>query len=373
MPPVCFWFGLYSNLGVDKMEENDVIGIENEYKDLKTENFRKPSIWQVGALFSFVVIIFLYLGTRVQEWNTNYGMIITEFGLIFLPPVLFLIIFKFDIKKVMRLNNPGIINILLIFGIMVFSLPVIGVLNIFNFWVIKQIFGKYEVFQAPISSGSWGLLIGVLIIGVSAGICEEVLFRGVIQRGFEKLGAARSIFITAFLFGLMHMDFQRFLGTFILGVLMGYLAYKSDSIFSSMFAHFANNSIAVCLTFVSLKATEFLKENNVEGIENVQNGDIFEAFTQMSRMEMIVAIFVYVAIFIFSCVWLYFLIRLFAKNNDKREVIIKRDEGSVSVRNFASFLPGVLIILFIYVIDILRMGNVLEQPALQQIMRAIGL
>jgi len=352
--------------------DNDNLELINEKKD----SFRKPSLWQVGALFSFVVIIFLYLGARLQRWNVNYGLFLSEVGLIFLPPVLFLIIFKFDVKKVLRINKPGFLNLILIFGIMIFSLPVIGVLNLLNYWIIKQIFGRYEIFQAPISTESWGLLVGILIIGVLAGICEETLFRGFIQRGLERFGAVKSILITAVLFGLMHMDFQRFLGTFLLGALFGYLTYKSNSIFSSMFAHFANNSIAVCLTYVSLKANELLKQSGVNGIDNIEkisNGDVFESLASMGQIEIIAFTIVYAIIFSFSVAWLIILLRFFTKHNSKRETEVPIDEWPIPVGQLVSFIPGIAFILFIYILDILRMGNIIDQPTAEQILRSIGM
>ena len=356
------------------MEEYTMIDKDNnEFDNSRIEDFKKPSVLQVGLLFSFVVIIFLYLGSKVQRWNVNYGVLITEFGLILIPPIAFLLIFKFDVKKVLRLNNPGFLNLFIIFWIMVFSLPVIGVLNILNFWVIREIFGKYEVFQAPISTGPWGLLIGIVVIGVSAGICEETLFRGVIQRGFERFGAIKSIFITAALFGLMHMDFQRFLGTFVLGALLGFLTYKSNSIVCSIFAHFANNSIAVCLTYISLKATEMMKKSGAKGVENIQNGDIFAAFKEMSQIELTVAIVFYTIMFTISAIGLYALIRAFIWNNRKREVAPIKDEKRTPLFHLVGFMPGLVIIGFVYVMDFLRMSGLLEQTVIEQIMRGIGL
>lgn len=356
------------------MDENSTIAMNNnEFEEREKENFNKPSILQVGLLFSFVVIIFLFIGTRVQLWDVNYGVLITEFFLILVPPILFLRIFKFDIKKVLRLNNPGITNLLLIFGIILFSLPVIGVLNLLNFWIIKMIFGKFEVFQAPVSTGSWGLLIGVFVIGVSAGICEELLFRGFIQRGFERFGAVKSIFITAFLFGLMHMDFQRFLGTFVLGALLGFLVYKSNSLISGMFAHFVNNSIAVCITYASLKANELLQNSKMEGLGNVQSGDVFEMFKNFSPAELIGALVVYFILFAFSIAWLVILLRFFIKNNSKREVVLKKEEKKTPLVHFIAFLPGLGLIGFIYVMDILRMGGVIDQATIEGIMHFIGL
>ncbi len=356
------------------MEENNgLVMNNNEFEEREKDNFKKPSVRQVGLLFSFVVIIFLFIGTRVQLWNVNYGVLITEFVLILVPPIAFLLFYRYDVKKVLRLNNPGIANLLLIFGIILFSLPVIGVLNLVNFWIIKMIFGKYEVFQAPISTGSWGLLIGVFVIGVSAGICEELLFRGVIQRGFERFGAVKSIFITAFLFGLMHLDFQRFLGTFVLGALLGFLVYKSNSLLCGMFAHFVNNSIAVCLTYASLKANEFLKQSKIEGLGTTQSGDVFEMFRNLPRLELISAITVYFMLFAFSIAWLILLLRFFIKNNNKREVVLEKEEKHIPFVHFVTFIPGLILIGFIYVMDILRMGGLLEQSFIEQIMHSIGL
>jgi membrane protease YdiL (CAAX protease family) len=364
----------FRNIGGTEMEEYSMLDKDNnEFDNSRTEDFKKPSVLQAGLLFSFVVIIFLYFGSRVQRWNINYGVLITEFGLILIPPIAFLLIYKYDVKKVLRLNNPGLLNLFIIFWIMVFSLPVIAVLNILNFWVIREIFGKYEVFQAPISTGPWGLLIGIVVIGVSAGICEETLFRGVIQRGFERFGAIKSIFITAVLFGLMHMDFQRFLGTFILGALLGFLAYKSNSIVCSMFAHFTNNSIAVCATYASLKYNEKMKISGIKGVENIQNGDILAAFSEMSQVELIAIIVVYTIMFTISAIALYALIRAFIWNNKKREVVPVRDEKRTPLIHIAAFMPGLIIIGFIYVMDFLRMGGVLDQTVIEQIMRAVGL
>jgi len=70
-------------------------------------------------------------------------------------------------------------------------------------------------------------------------------FRGVIQRGLERLGAVKSILINGVSFGLIHFDFQRLFGTFLLGALIGFLVYRSNSLLVGMFAHFTNNSIAV--------------------------------------------------------------------------------------------------------------------------------
>lgn len=91
------------------------------------------------------------------------------------------------------------------------------------------------------------LLINILIICVIAAIGEEFLFRGIIQqtifRGTGKAHAA--IWVSAFIFSFIHLQFYGFFPRFILGALLGYLLYYSSSMWAPVLAHFLNNLISV--------------------------------------------------------------------------------------------------------------------------------
>lgn len=92
------------------------------------------------------------------------------------------------------------------------------------------------------------VVFAVLIVGVMPGFAEEILFRGYIQtRLVARLGRWVGIGITAFLFGVMHMDPLQ--GSFAIGfgLYIGYLADKSGSIRPAMVCHAVNNSIQVIL------------------------------------------------------------------------------------------------------------------------------
>ena len=78
-----------------------------------------------------------------------------------------------------------------------------------------------------------------LVIGVLAGFCEEMLFRGAIQTPIERrLPPWAAILLTAFLFGAFHFDLNGLPIRTGLGVLLGWLAWRSGSIFPAMLAHF---------------------------------------------------------------------------------------------------------------------------------------
>ena len=91
----------------------------------------------------------------------------------------------------------------------------------------------------------------IFIVAVIPALCEETLFRGLVQKSLErKLKPFWSIFITAAFFGLYHFNPYGLIALVILGAYFGYAAYVSDSIFVTMILHFLNNLVAVLAFFV---------------------------------------------------------------------------------------------------------------------------
>ncbi|MFA7228507.1 MAG: CPBP family intramembrane glutamic endopeptidase, partial [Melioribacteraceae bacterium] len=98
----------------------------------------------------------------------------------------------------------------------------------------------------------------VLVVAVIPSLCEETLFRGLVQRSFElKFKPYWSILITSLFFGLYHFNPYGLFALIALGAYFGYAAYLSDSIFVPMSLHFFNNLLAV-LAFLILGSDELL-------------------------------------------------------------------------------------------------------------------
>jgi membrane protease YdiL (CAAX protease family) len=86
------------------------------------------------------------------------------------------------------------------------------------------------------------LLLGVFHIGVVPAICEEIMYRGYVQRAFEKSwGVVAAILISGAIFGAYHLQITNFLPLATLGIFLAYLTYISDSLIPAMVAHFVNN------------------------------------------------------------------------------------------------------------------------------------
>jgi len=95
------------------------------------------------------------------------------------------------------------------------------------------------------------LFINLVIIAIIPAVGEELLFRGVIQKLFLKWNEKvhLSVWLTAFVFSAVHMQFLGFFPRLILGAILGYMLVWSGSLWLPVAAHFTNNAFAVLLTY----------------------------------------------------------------------------------------------------------------------------
>ncbi len=106
-----------------------------------------------------------------------------------------------------------------------------------------------------------GFISNILLIGAFTAISEEFFFRGVLQREIELWTKSGhwSVWITAFIFSAIHLQFFGFFPRLILGALLGYLFLFSRNLWVPITAHFFNNaSVIVVNFFVEKKALDQL-------------------------------------------------------------------------------------------------------------------
>ncbi|MDI6401778.1 type II CAAX endopeptidase family protein [Balneolaceae bacterium ANBcel3] len=93
------------------------------------------------------------------------------------------------------------------------------------------------------------VFMALLHVGLVPSVCEEVLFRGYLQRLFEKSwGPAAAIIVTGLLFGFFHIRLTQLLPLALIGILLGWLVWRSNSIYPGMVAHLVNNGGTVVVS-----------------------------------------------------------------------------------------------------------------------------
>jgi membrane protease YdiL (CAAX protease family) len=92
-------------------------------------------------------------------------------------------------------------------------------------------------------------VINVLIMAVVPAFCEEVCFRGALQRIMIQIckRPMAGILVSAFLFSFFHFQFEGFLPRMFLGVLLGAAYWYSGSLWVPIIAHFFFNASQILL------------------------------------------------------------------------------------------------------------------------------
>ena len=221
-----------------------------------------PSIGTAILVFliSFILTVFigqLWQVNAIQEGSTAFirAIIKSQVLLIALPAVIFLKINKHKIKKVFPVSQ---INIKSLIGI-VLIMPALSLLML-ELMKILQILGM----KVPAESGFLdeffnenNIITVILILAILPGICEEILFRGFIFSGFinnvrgSKLAKGwKAILLSSLLFAIMHMSPIRIPITFIGGVVLAFMFWRTRNLLVSMIAHILYNSMGIILSYV---------------------------------------------------------------------------------------------------------------------------
>ena len=96
-----------------------------------------------------------------------------------------------------------------------------------------------------------GLLFNIFLIAMIPAFGEELFFRGAIQNVLrEWKGATVAIWITAFVFSAIHLQFYGFVPRLLLGAFFGYLLVWNGNLWLPILAHFTNNVIAVIFFYL---------------------------------------------------------------------------------------------------------------------------
>jgi len=118
-------------------------------------------------------------------------------------------------------------------------------------------------------------VFGIISITIMAPLVEELLFRGAIQGHLLRKGMkpVYAILIASAVFGIVHMNPIQIPFAFAIGMIFGWLYYRTGSVVPGMIGHFINNSIA-CIQMALLSKEEL----NTKTIEWLGEGPTYALF-----------------------------------------------------------------------------------------------
>jgi membrane protease YdiL (CAAX protease family) len=214
---------------------------------------RAPPGALIAASAVLMPLVLFTVGAGVQVLNPGFGVWFTEVFLFFGLPSIMLRVSGRDPVRYPGLRPPG--AAVALYGL------VLGVVNFFvavpllflaqqlfpHSWV--ETFDSARVFRDR-TPAEMALIVSGVVLAAPLG--EEYFFRGVLQRALieARLRIPWAVAIASVVFSAIHTDPVGFVARLELGLLFGWLFWRTGSVWPGMLAHAANNATTTVLWFL---------------------------------------------------------------------------------------------------------------------------
>ncbi|MFA5850384.1 MAG: type II CAAX endopeptidase family protein [Bacteroidales bacterium] len=212
--------------------------------DLKESWILVANLVVGGTIFGAIIAIIVKL-----ILPSLAGTEMIAYPLMFIPPYLWM---RFSLKLSEK-NEPIPINAPN-FGKLGATLSIIMIFPLvfaFNL-IIEPLYlwmGMPDFMKGLMDTISDNRISGLIMVVVFAPVLEEVFCRGIILRGLLKhYSPIKSILWSAAFFGIIHMNPWQAIPAFLIGVLMGWIYWKTKSLWTTIFMHFINNGFSYIIT-----------------------------------------------------------------------------------------------------------------------------
>ncbi len=164
----------------------------------------------------------------------------------------FVIVFKMQnvrISGLIKFKKPKLNDVL------PYGLIGIGFCSIANILVaymgsIFSQFGiKYNVDYGKKPDGIFGFMLTFIAVAIIPALVEEFACRGIILGSLRKYSDAFAVLTSAIIFGILHGNFQQIPFAFLVGLILGYVTVKTNSIWTAVAIHCFNNAVSVIFDY----------------------------------------------------------------------------------------------------------------------------
>lgn len=209
------------------------------------------------------IMIYFVVGMGVRD-SMMLQFLIEAF--LMLPGILYLTMKKTSVKEGLGIRSVGWTDWLLLVP---FALCLDKIAEFLN--VVSQLFVTNNIGNHVADLViNYPFPVVFFVVAVMTPACEELIYRGVLFQNYRKSGKWVAIFLTAFLFGMMHMDLNQFSYAFVLGFLFAVLNEITGSVLPAYFMHMYINGRSVVILYASV---HYLTGLRAQYTEAEQAGD----------------------------------------------------------------------------------------------------
>ncbi|PWJ42883.1 CPBP family glutamic-type intramembrane protease [Sediminitomix flava] len=199
---------------------------------------------QYALLFFGVALFIMVYGSALlfKSLDAKYALptvqLVTFGGL----TILFTKWLKLEMKPTLSLNKPKLKEVIgTLFMAVGFFFPIAA--------FVTYLFDDYVMMSPELMTDFFekeSLIVLLLVIAVTPAIFEELAFRGFIYKGIlQSFGPKVAIVISALMFAFFHGNLFQLPATILIGLVTGYMIWKTRSLYLTVLYHFIHNGLAV--------------------------------------------------------------------------------------------------------------------------------
>jgi membrane protease YdiL (CAAX protease family) len=206
----------------------------------------------VANLYLLIGIVLLIVNSTLDlDTLPTYLLSIALLVVLALLSLLFMRLERLDIRTTARLHRAERRDTLLALA----SVPSLWIAGIILNVISSVVFG----YTSPVSPmmfprNAWEAIALAVTTVVAAPVCEEIIFRGYVQRAYERSGIRSGIVFGGLIFALYHLRFQGVFALIPVALGLGFVVWRTGSVYPAMLMHAAYNAIATII----LISTSFL-------------------------------------------------------------------------------------------------------------------
>ena len=234
---------------------------------------------QTGFIFSCSILInyilsyfyqYIFLSIPAIKWNFYTGhfvqLLISALSFL-LPAIFFGRAFGFDFKRNLdircllpkaksgstRHTGNKSLNLLWAALLGVVAVPIVTQLNNLFVYLIRPVLANPEMSFSDVPASPTGLIYIIIMSALYPAIAEELYFRGVLTEPLRgKMPPYALIIFGAFLFAISHFSLKLLMAPFLMGIIFGYLTWKTRSLIPAMVTHFVYNTLVLVVNYLSV-------------------------------------------------------------------------------------------------------------------------
>lgn len=104
--------------------------------------------------------------------------------------------------------------------------------------------------EFPYDNNTASIIMYIIYLSIIPPLVEEFAYRGIVLGSLRQYGDGFAILVSSVLFGLMHENFGQTSFAFIVGLILGFLTVRLNSILPAMIIHFLNNFSATIFDII---------------------------------------------------------------------------------------------------------------------------